>query len=198
MKLKSLITATLLWPFAAADAALITVDTNLGSATGVIDTSTNLQWLKVSATAGFTPDQVFAQMMPEGALEGFRYATANELTCGLIPAQIPGASCGFSWTTRDVIPVFAFLGKFGTAFDQTVIFQADPPGPGFRFSNGGAFELTTYDDGVQSVYFDAQQVGLTPRPANHWLVRELPEPSTLALFGLAGLAMLKRRKIRKN
>lgn len=53
-------------PFAVAQAALINADTNLGPGTAVIDTSTNLEWLKVSATSGLTPDQVFAEMAQSG------------------------------------------------------------------------------------------------------------------------------------
>lgn len=48
----------LLLPVAIANAALITVDTDLGAQTGVIDTTTSLTWLKVSATAGLTLRQV--------------------------------------------------------------------------------------------------------------------------------------------
>jgi hypothetical protein len=59
-------------------------------------------------------------------------------------------------------------------------------------------QLTTFSDGVQDVFFDAQMVPLTTRPANHWLVRTVPEPSTLSLAGLAGLALLSRRGKRQG
>jgi hypothetical protein len=91
MKEKALIAAAFFLPVAAAHAAFIRVDTALGPATGVIDTSTNLEWLKVSATAG-----------------------------------------------------------------------------------------------------------LTPRPADHWLVREVPERSIVALIGLGAMALLKRKKNTQN
>lgn len=190
-----------LWlPVAAANAALVTIDTTLGAQTGVVDTGTSLTWLKVSATAGLTPDQVFEQMTPGGRLQGYRYATSNELTCGLIPSQIPGASCGFTWSTRDVAPVITFLQQFGTAFDQVVLFQAEAPG-GTRIpvANGGSFQVRTFSDGVQTVSFDAQQITLPSWPSNHWLVREVPEPPTWALLGLAGLALASwRRNHRKT
>lgn len=190
MRLKHAAAAFLLLPVALANAALMTVDTDLGAQTGVTDTTTNLTWLKVSATAGLTPDQVFAQMAPGGLLQGYRYASTNELTCSLIPSQIPGASCGFTWSTRDVLPVFAFLDRFGTAFDQPVLFQAEAPtGTRIPVANGESFELRTFADGVQIVSFDAQQITLPSRPSNHWLVHEVPEPSTWMLLGFAGVLL---------
>lgn len=195
MKLKQAMAGLLALPLAMADAALVTVDTALGSQTGVVDTSTSLAWLKVSATAGLTPDQVFAQMAPGGRLEGYRYATSNELTCVLIPSQIPGASCGFTWSTRDVAPVITFLEQFGTAFDQVVLFQAEAPGgPRIPVANGESFQIRTFSDGVQTVSFDAQQVSLPSRPSNHWLVHDVPEPPAWTLLGLAGLALALARQ----
>jgi hypothetical protein len=190
MKLRHGAAALLLFPFAMVNAALVTIDTSLGAQTGVLDTTTNLEWLKVSATAGLTPDQVFAQMTPGGRLAGYRYASSNELTCGLIPTQIPGASCGFTWSTRDVAPVFAFLDRFGTGFDQPVLFQAEAPtGTRIPVANGGIFELRTFTDGVQFASCDAQQITLPSRPSNHWLVHDVPEPSTWMLIGVAGLML---------
>ncbi|RYZ86918.1 MAG: hypothetical protein EOP06_13620 [Proteobacteria bacterium] len=64
-------------PLATAQAALIDMASPLGSNTAVLDTSTNLEWLKLSATAGQTPDQIFAQSALGGFLEGYRYATVS-------------------------------------------------------------------------------------------------------------------------
>ena len=80
-------------PLASAQAALIDMDSPLGSNTAVLDTSTNLEWLKLSATTGQTPDQIFAQTAPGGLLEGYRYATVDELTCGLLGPQLRGGGC---------------------------------------------------------------------------------------------------------
>lgn len=200
---KHAVAAGLLLNAAAAQAALIDVDTGFGAATGIVDTSTGLEWLKVSATAGLTPDDVFAQMAPGGRLDGYRYATAGELTCGLLPSQMPASRCSFSWSTRDVAPVFAFLDRFGSRIDQVVLFQAEAPGgPNIPMTDGESFQLQTFSDGVQSILFDAQQVPLPVRPSNHWLVREIPEPSAVALLGLglvalAGAAMRTRPAVRR-
>jgi len=195
MKVKTLIAAaTLLLPFAAGHAALITVDTALGPATGVIDTTTNLEWLKLSATAGETPDQIFAQMAPGGLLEGFRYATVNELTCDLFAPQLGRSGCVYTGSTTNVGPVLAFMDLFGKSFDQVALFQPMFVAGQIPQVYGESWHLTRFTD-AQFVDFDTQLVNLrNTQPANHWLVHEVPEPSTLSLIGLAGLALLKRKK----
>ena len=188
----------LLAPLGVVNAALIDTDSPLGPDTAVLDTATGLEWLKVSATANTTPDQIFTQLAAGGLLQGYRYATANELTCGLLPSQIPGAGCSFGWRTFDIVAVRTFLDRFGTMFDQVVLFQADPPSVSNRFTYGGRLELTSFTD-VQVVDFDAQQVPLGfGRPANHWLVQAVPEPSAFMLFGIGALALLRKSRRSKG
>lgn len=96
MKLFATILFATLVPFTAARAALIDVGSPLGQSTAVLDTSTGLVWLKVSATTGETPDQVFVQIASGGLLEGYRYATVTELTCGLFAPQLGRTGCVYT------------------------------------------------------------------------------------------------------
>lgn len=63
MKPPAAILFAALLPLAPARAALIDVGSPLGQATAVLDTSTGLEWLKLSAPAGATPDQILAQLV---------------------------------------------------------------------------------------------------------------------------------------
>jgi hypothetical protein len=123
----------LLMPFTAAHATLMTVDSPLGPETAVLDTNTELEWLKVSITANTTPGQVFAEMTSGGRLQGFRYATANEFTCGLVGVELLRGGCSADWLTNDVAIVQAFLDLLGAKFNEIGLFgvQIDPQGLNF-------------------------------------------------------------------
>jgi len=179
-------------PLSAARAALIDVGSPLGQSTAVLDTSTGLEWLKLSATDGETPDQVFAQIAPGGLLQGYRYATVTELTCGLFAPQLGRSGCVYTGSTTDVGPVLTFMDRFGKSFDQVGLFQPMFVEGQTPMVYGEFWHLTRFTD-AQLVDFDTQLVNLrNTQPADHWLVRQVPEPSSSMLFGIAALALATR------
>lgn len=193
MKMLSAMLFAAFVPLATAQAALIDRDSPLGPDTAVLDTSTNLEWIKLSATSGQTPDQIFAQTAPGGLLEEYRYASVDELTCGLLGPQLRGGGCVFSGGLRDVDTALAFMERFGKVFDRIGLFNP-------RFEGqipqvyGESWHATQMTD-VLLIDVDTQMVNLQPtRSADHWLVHQVPEPSTLALFGIAALVLATRTR----
>lgn len=181
-------------PLATAQAALIDTDSPLGANTAVFDTVTNLQWLKLSATAGQTPDQIFAQTATGGLLQGYRYATVDELTCGLLGPQLRGGGCVYTGGLRNVDIALSFMERFGKSFDRLGLFQ-----PIFLEGQtpqvyGEIWHATRLTDALL-IDVDTQMANLQPtRPADHWLVHQVPEPSAIALFGIAALALAARTR----
>ena len=191
-------------PVGAAHAALVTVDSPAGPGTAVLDTSSGLEWLKLSTTSNTTVNQVFTQMAPGGRFEGFRYSTLNELYCGLISPNV-GMECGLPRFTNNVVSTQAFLDIFGFGFRQGSFHTADAPGgdPEQRFAFTASFSF--FPDATFPVEFDSQQIRLSVStlnlPVSHWLVREahtVPEPGTLALIGLSAIALAARRRAARD
>jgi hypothetical protein len=192
-------------PLTAAHAALMSVDTRFGRATGVIDTASGLEWLTLPVAGGLSVSQVLAQMAPGGRFEGVHYASSREF-CSLVRPENIRLECRTS-STFDVAPVLAFFDLFGFY---------DAPGPFSayyavnwsdqvqqRFALTSSFYI--YGDPIREVQFDSQGSfpGRGQSRARHWLVLEpqaVPEPATAALFGLGivALSMLSKRSRSKD
>lgn len=186
------------FPLPSAQAALIDMDSLLGSNTAVLDTSTHLEWLKLSATAGQTPNQIFAQTTQGGLLEGYRYATVNELTCGLLGPQLREGGCVYTGGLRNVEVALAFMERFGKSFDRLGLFQPIFLEGQIPQIYGESWHATRLTDALL-IDVDTQMANLLPtRPADHWLVHQVPEPSTLALFGIATLVLTARTRRTKR
>lgn len=62
-----------------ANADIVSIDSVFGSNTVTQDTDTGLEWLDVTVTAGMSYSSVLAEMSVGGDLDGYRYATVDEL-----------------------------------------------------------------------------------------------------------------------
>ena len=188
-----------------ARAALIEVATPLGPASAVLDTSSGLEWLKLSGTRDVSISQAFAGMAPGGAFEGFRYSTQNEFSCGLLAPQT-GFGCGNYGSSKDVARVRTFLDLFGTGFSETSLYAVMSTErsreSGWSEGYAGVFGMIFiyYPGDAFPIYYDSQLFGVpVNRPQTHWLVRQaqdmhdLPEPSLPALLGVGMLILLLGR-----
>lgn len=185
-----------LMPFAAANAALITVDSSQGPGTAVLDTNTGLEWLKFSVTWNMSINQVFTAMESGGSLEGFRYSKDNEFPSGV----------RFYLGNNDVATVQAFFALFGIEPlfpgpdpDGVVTFShVDPPGV-LKVREGLVRTFALFTEPTPYVEYDSQIIPVARRldePTLHWLVGEaqaVPEPSALALLMIGALVLAKQR-----
>ena len=191
-----------------ARAALIEVDSPLGPASAVLDTSSGLEWLKLSGTRNVSVSQAFAGMAPGGAFEGFRYSTQDEFSCGLLAPQT-GFGCGNYGASKDVARVRAFLDMFDTGFTETSLYAVMSPERSREFGWVEGYAATFgirffyYPDATFPVEYDSQLVGVqVDRPQTHWLVRQaqevhdVPEPPMTALLGGGMLLLLLTRVLR--
>jgi hypothetical protein len=189
-----------LMPFTAAHATLITADSSLGPATAVLDTSSGLEWLKVSVTRDMSVNQVLADMASGGSLEGFHYATGQELVCGLYAPNIFQTGCVNPNVSQDVARVQAFLDLFGVRSGDNVLYALIYPPTHVTQGYIESFEaqINIKPTASSPVEFDSQRFTLSmSQPEVHWLVRQaqaVPEPSTLALLGLGVIALATLRK----
>jgi hypothetical protein len=196
-----------------ARAALIEVATPLGPDSAVLDTSSGLEWLKLPYARALSVNQVRAAMTPGGMLEGFRYSTQDEFSCGLLKPQT-GFGCGNFSASTDEAQVRAFLNLFGTGFTEWSLYSVFSPEESRRFGWIDDYAATFgarfyYYPGAQfPVEYDSQLVGVRlDSPQTHWLVREardgrdthdVPEPPMPALLGtglLGWLGLLLRRRV---
>jgi hypothetical protein len=63
----------------AAEAALVSIDSEFGTDTVTLDTDTGLEWLDWSLTTNRSFDDISSELGAGGEFEGFRYATADEV-----------------------------------------------------------------------------------------------------------------------
>jgi len=205
----------LLLPFTAR-ANLLSLDLNaFGDGLITFDTTTDLQWLDLSQTAGWATNNLVSEFGVGGAYEGWRYATVFEWQHLIQEGGLqPGVTAhnpsdpGLTYTAADLQAMLYLLGAPGYS-GETINFVSQgsvgttwndyfgPGGPAYAtwnlspdltFNGNGDFYVGSYDETWDPA---------VANPYGHYLVRtSVPEPASLTLFGLglAGLGILRRRK----
>ncbi len=121
----------------AAQADLVSEDSEFGPGTITVDTDTNLEWLDWSVTLGLSFDEVAAQLGPGGTYEGFRFADLAEVQTlwtngGIVDFTFDGPiEFDVDFTTANFLPaqdLIALLGVTGLMGDLTEGLTADTDG----------------------------------------------------------------------
>jgi len=202
-------------------ALIIEADSPLGNSTAFVDTNTGLNWLDLSVTFNQSFDEVSAEFRKGARYEGFRYATTNEVSVLL-------ASLGLQFTTNEnksqtqfqLLEHFLVMMAVPSGIrccDAATIRPvygltstiADSPNPGDPASFFWASFLQTTSNGYPGFYKAAWVEPQSTRvrsdsiPApfiGSWLIRDVPEPSSLLLliFGLLSLFSSCRVRLRKH
>ena len=68
-----------LTPYDGWKTAFTLTDTSFGKQSGLLDQSTHLEWLRLSATRNKSQEEIRRAMYPHKAFDGWRYATADEV-----------------------------------------------------------------------------------------------------------------------
>jgi hypothetical protein len=193
-----------------ARADFLQVSTSFGNETALRDNSTQLDWLHLNFTRGYSYSQMQSQLANGGTFQGWRYATSRELLRLFI--DFDGVPNGLL-TGNDVLAI-QFMNALG---GPTYI--ADHPSTGFHreaatamldipFSLGHAVYGYIAVDNFAGAKIDPSLQGSTvdwyanPNSA-HWLIREqtgaqVPEPASYLLVASGLVVSVRLRKRGRN
>ena len=179
----------------------------MGSAGGLIDTDTGLEWLDVVVNANISFDQLIATDLTGFGSFGYRYATVFEVGVlfenagAILPPLGTATFDAANQPAGDLL--ISFLGANSTNPVNTFI-QAFTSTPGSEAGTVMAPWIRGSGiDGIAGLDYGRHQpsTSASSPTTGSWVVRSsapIPEPSTLALFatGLALLAFLSWRRRR--
>ena len=167
------------------------------------DTATNLMWLDLTATTGWSASQIDSGADGWLTTQGFRYATVEEVGV-LFEHAAGGLAVDFANDTVNnlvaVDQLFLLLGITGdlNGYDRGYGITGDLSKPGSTLTNR---VFAAYGErpstGLLRPWFGTATEFHWGNDMGHFLVRAVPEPTTLALFGLGAMSILalRRRKI---
>jgi len=166
-----------------------------------------LDWLPFSNTISMSTNQVDAALLPGGSLEGWRFATNDEVS-SMLTSFHPGWVPGFSSANQGITDELAAL--LGYTFTSTgtarEIFGATANAGGggccnsaYVFQIGFRGQPVTDDFADLTIINRNRPLNVNGRPVASFLVSELtavPVPAALWLFGsgLLGLISIAKRR----
>lgn len=194
-----------------ADASVIKYDwNNDGDRLISTDTKTHLQWLSPSLFFGASWNEMQNRLNHDHRLQGYRYATYNEWTNLIGPNGLqiggydilndPGSArrltsfLGLPWVEGQTYAVFLYdtpryeyspSDEAGTCYGYTLCSSSTHIVP-----TGVYFADICNPIWISSAYFDTKLANFY----THLLVREVPEPTGIALIGLGIAGIAARRK----
>lgn len=200
-------TALLVIATSTVHASLVTVGTNFGPNTGLLDTATNLVWLDLTVTNGQSFDYVNSQLGPGGVYSGWQWATSDQNACGTSQLTVlfehEFGSCGTSSNPTAILQMMNLLG--GPLENSPTYVQSEgftnlpyPYASGWASINGGLVEEPTvnYYVGTPSLW-GGGVASMGFQGTGAWLVQTAaPEPTGIWLVGAGCLALFIFRKHR--
>lgn len=182
-------------------AILLSADSAFGADTITQDTDTGLEWLDLTLTRMMSINEVEAQLQAGGTLEGWKWATAAEVTTLWAAANVPAPQSTFAFGSAandGALALNALLGEnlvtadrtFSDGFIRELTFQNLSP----RWWSIAATLNAATSGGTSDTILIADFDTPSPRIGSY-LVRTtaIAEPTTLALLG-AGMLLVWFRK----
>jgi len=189
-----------------AKASLIqATDSNFGLNSQTVDTATGLTWLDLTASAGYSYQQVLAATQSGGMFGGYRYATAQEVLSFYLDAGIPGVGV-YSGSDPTIASFLSLVGATSSqdGHPETFGLSSTSDGPGSQFVPGVDYFTSNGNPSYQITGIPGQAgdlgygVTTSSKGVGSWLV-SVPETADagiyiLAIAGLAVFASVQRRK----
>ena len=186
---------------ASASAALTNGTNGAGKGT-VIDTVNQTEWLDIDETTGLSPNQALA------ANPGYRWATFDDMQAVLDQYFIinPPEPATFVLANNNVNSDVSV--SFSQSFGWLDLFEFHANDPGFSAGylddgvDDGNQDFFTFGVGSGTPFISLDTTPLNGTPDGDlfntfrgtYLVRDIPEPTSLALLGLGGLLVSRRRR----